>query len=249
MAVGLCGYVLLPWYMISDGLFSFEWLREGYPFDSDVAPAIFLVMQGEKPWLAPFGLLLLAPLALWGRQKNDPLFGRLLVAAGLAGLAWFFVQGFGIGLRGWNWPLLESMFGSLEDRQFGMGWGAVFVGAAFLFLLTLGIAARGAVGGDVFVVSAVGLIIALVGLFIFMPILKMIGSAMITQDGGYSPASFAASASSTATLIAWVLSGAGRMPSARANCTPTSNAAVWWTPRASISPSSYSWDTSGAMPW
>src|SRR4029078_3758241 len=38
------------------------------------------------------------------------------------------------------------------------------------------------------------------------------------------------------------------MPSVRANCTPTSNAARWWTLWASITPCSLSRDTSGATP-
>ncbi|MCC0030638.1 MAG: iron ABC transporter permease [Brucellaceae bacterium] len=190
MAAGLVGFCILPWYMLDDGFFSLSWLTEGYPFDDDVAPALFLVAQGEKPWLAPLGVLLLAPLLLIGRRKTDPLFGGLLIAIGAAGLAWFFAQGFGISLRGWNFAFLGEMFGPLDDRQFGVGYGAVFVCAAFLFLLTLGIAARGAVGGDVFVVSSIGLIVGLVTLFIFMPIAKMLASALITEDGGYSAASF-----------------------------------------------------------
>ena len=72
-----------------------------------------------------------------------------------------------------------------------MGYGALLVSTAFLFLMALGIAARGAVGGDVFVVSSITLIIALVGIFIFMPIAKMLFSALITDDGGYSFGSFA----------------------------------------------------------
>ena len=190
LAVGWVGFAVLPWYGQNDGFLSFAWLAGGWPLDSDVAPALFLVLKGEKPWLAPLGLFLLAPLLLWGRRKNDPFFGNVLVAAGLAGLAWFFAQGFGIGLRGWNLAFLNDLFGPLGDRQFGMGYGAVFTGTAFLFLLTLGVAARGAVGGDVFVVSAIGLIVALVGLFIFMPIVKMLASALVTEDGGYSLNSF-----------------------------------------------------------
>lgn len=188
--VGLAGFCILPWYMLDDGFLSLSWLSEGYPFDGDVAPALFLVLQGEKPWLAPLGMLLLAPLALIGRRKTDPLFGTVLIATGAIGLAWFFAQGFGIGLRGWNFAFLTEAFGALDDRQFGVGYGAVFVCAAFLFLLTLGIAARGAVGGDVFVVSSIGLIVGLVALFIFVPIVKMLMSALITEDGGYSAASF-----------------------------------------------------------
>lgn len=189
-AVGLVGFCLLPWYGLRDNFFTLTWLLDGWPLRSNVAPALFLVLQGEKPWLAPMGIILLLPLLLWQRQKSEELFGKLLVATGAIGLAWFFLQGFGIGLRGFSWQWLTALFGELDDRQFGMGWGAVLVGCAFLFLLTLGIAARGAVGGDEFVVGCIGFVIATVGLFIFMPILQMLASALVTQDGEYSILTF-----------------------------------------------------------
>ncbi len=37
-----------------------------------------------------------------------------------------------------------------------------------------GLAARGAVGGDVFVVSAIGFVVAMVGVFIFMPAISSV---------------------------------------------------------------------------
>ena len=46
-------------------------------------------------------------------------------------------------------------------------------------------------------------------------------------------------------LMAWVGSGAGRMPSARANVTPASKVRRWWTARASMTPCSLRWLTSG----
>ena len=67
-----------------------------------------------------------------------------------------------------------------------MGYGALLVGGAFLFLFTLGLAGRGAVGGDVFVVGSIGFVVAMVSLFIFMPIVQMLANAMVTQDGTYS---------------------------------------------------------------
>jgi len=185
-AVGIVGYVLLPWYGLDSNFFTLSWLFDGYPLDDDVAPALFLVLQGQKPWLAPLGLLLLAPLLLWRRRKGDPVFGWLLIVIGAAGFAYFLLQGFGIGLRGFNWSWLTALFGELDDRQFGMGWGAMLVAGAFLFLLTLGLAARGAVGGDEFVVGSIGFVVAVVGLFIFMPIIQMLGSALVTQEGEYS---------------------------------------------------------------
>jgi len=71
-----------------------------------------------------------------------------------------------------------------------MGYGALLTAAAFLFLFTLGIAARGAIGGDVFVVGAIGFVIAVVSLFVFMPILQMLTNALLTEEGTFSPFTF-----------------------------------------------------------
>ncbi|MEO5325385.1 iron ABC transporter permease [Mesorhizobium sp. CC13] len=190
MAVGWLGLAVLPWYGVEDGFFGFSWLFGGYPLDSAFAPALILNLKGEKLWLAPLGVLLAAPLLLWGRPKADPLFGRLLVGIGAAGFAWLLFQGFAIGLRGWQFGWLEALFGELGDRQFGMGYGALLVGLAFLFLFSLGLAARGAVGGDVFVVSTIAFVVASVALFIFMPILQMLANALLTADGTYSFTTF-----------------------------------------------------------
>jgi iron(III) transport system permease protein len=184
--VGLVGYALLPWYGLDSNFFTLGWLFDGYPFDDDAAPALFLNLRGEKLWLAPLGALLLLPLTLAGRRKSEPSFGYLLIAVGLAGGAWFLFQGFGIGLRGFQWQWLNAVFGELEDRQFGMGYGAMLAGAAFLFLFSIGLAARGAVGGDEFVVGAIVFIVAVVGIFIFLPIFQMLLSAVVTQEGHYS---------------------------------------------------------------
>jgi len=186
MAVGWLGFAVLPWYGLDSNFFTLSWFFHGYPLDSDVAPALFIIAQGEKPWLAPLGILLLGPFLLWSRQKNHPLFGRLLVLIGAAGFSYFILQGFGIGLRGWRFEWLASLFGPLDDRQFGMGYGALLVAGAFLFLLTTGIAGRGAVGGDVFVVGSIGFVVAVVSMFIFMPIVQMMANALVTQEGSYS---------------------------------------------------------------
>ena len=185
-AVGLLGYALLPWYGIDGNFFTLGWLFGGYPFKEGAVPALFLNLRGEKLWLAPLGALLLLPLALIGRRKSEPFFGYLLIAVGIAGGAWFLFQGFAVGLRGFQWEWLIPLFGELGDRQFGMGWGAMLTGVAFLFLFSLGLAARGAVGGDEFVVGAIIFVVAVVGIFIFLPIFQMLLSAVVTQDGEYS---------------------------------------------------------------
>lgn len=185
IAAGWVGYFILPWYGVED-FWTFEWLIDGYPFDQDYAPAAFLIGQGEKLWLAPMLVPLALPFLALGRLKSDPLFGRILVLSGASGFAWLIAQGFAIGIPGFTFDWLTALFGELGDRQFGMGYGAMICASAFLFIFTQGIAARGAVNGDVFVVGSIGGVIVIVSAFVFFPIAKMLFAAFVTEDGAYS---------------------------------------------------------------
>ena len=184
--VGWVSFLLLPWYLVDGGLFSGQWLVDGYPFDKNYAPAAFLIMQGEKLWLTPLLIPLMMPLFAFKREKSDPLYAQILILTGAVGFSWLIIQGFSIGIRGWNYEWLSALFGKLDGRQFGMGYGGLFLASSFLFLLTQGIAARGAINGDVFVVGAIGFVLAIVGAFVFFPIVNMLMSAFITEDGSYS---------------------------------------------------------------
>ncbi|MDC1522244.1 iron ABC transporter permease [Planktomarina temperata] len=186
----MVGFFAVPWYGVED-FFKFEWLIDGYPFDADYAPAAFLLVQAEKLWLAPLILPLLAPFAVLLKRKSDPLYARVLIVAGAIGLGWIILQGFSIGIRGWNFGWLRVFLGDLNDRQYGMGYGGMLVTVAFLFLFTQGIAARGAINGDVFVVSSISGIVVIVTIFVFFPIAKMLTAAFITDVGGYSLSVFA----------------------------------------------------------
>lgn len=189
LAVGLVGLCVLPWYTLEDGFWSLEWLAS-WPLDSDVAPAIVLILTGEAPWLAPLPVLLAVPLLVLRRARSEGAFGHVLIAAGALGLAWLFAQGFAIGLRGWSADWLVAAFGELDARQYGLGYGALLTAAAFLFLLSTGIAARGAVGGDTFVVGSIALVVAVVVAFIVFPMSEILASALQGDDGGWSLGAF-----------------------------------------------------------
>ena len=189
---GWVGFAVLPWYGVEDGFFSFDWVFDGYPMDRDYAPAAFLLAQGKNLWLAPMVLALLAPLLVLRLKKSDPRYGALLLAIGVAGLAWLIAQGLAIGIRGWTADWLGATFGAIETRQYGMGYGALLTASAFLFLFTQGLAARGAINGDVFVVSAITGVIAIVAIFVFFPIAKLMTAAFIGEDGSISILSFLA---------------------------------------------------------
>ena len=189
IVAGWIGYFLLPWYGV-EKFWQLEWLVGGWPFDKDYAPAGVLVASGQKLWLAPIVLPLIAPLFVIKRRKSDPVFALVLTVAGAFGFGWLVAQGLGIGLRGFTADWLTVLFGELEDRQFGMGYGALITASAFLFIFTQGIAARGAVNGDVFVTGAIGGVVAVVTIFVFFPITKMLQAAFAVDGGGYSVLGF-----------------------------------------------------------
>ncbi|MCF6303323.1 MAG: hypothetical protein L3J13_09015, partial [Devosiaceae bacterium] len=62
LIVGWVGFFVLPWYAVEESVFTFSWLFEGWPFNTDVAPAFFQGLAGKKLWLMPLILFLLGPL-------------------------------------------------------------------------------------------------------------------------------------------------------------------------------------------
>src|SRR6185369_15369549 len=97
---------------------------------------------------------------------------------GVFGLAWLAFTGFGIGLRGWNTAWLAAIFGAPGPRQIGMGVGAGVTGFALLMILCQGLAGRGWCRGDAFITGSIGAVVGLVGLFVFLPVFKILVSAV-----------------------------------------------------------------------
>jgi iron(III) transport system permease protein len=131
--VALIGVALLPWYAIEDGFWAVKWLLSGYPLATESAPALFLWLKGAALWLLPVPLLALAALMAVLRRPKAATLGQLLVLLGGLGIAYLLAQGFLFGLKGWNAAWLNDWLGESEQRQFGMGYGALLTGASFCF--------------------------------------------------------------------------------------------------------------------
>ena len=190
LMVGFFSAVLLPWYGIEDGFFGFAWLFDGYPTDSDYAPLLWLLGTGEKQWLWPLLLPLGIAAYATSLDRRSKALPAVLVAAGGFGLVWLFGQGLLIGIGGWQLASLSNLFGELQDRQFGMGYGAIAYAAACLFFLSTGVAEMRGTGGDKFVIGMIFMIITLVAIFVFYPILKLFILAFIDESNAYSLAVF-----------------------------------------------------------
>jgi len=189
LGIALCalvGVAILPWYAIEDGFWSIKWLLDGFPLVADTSPALFLWFKGTALWLIPIALIAMAALITTLRRPSAATLGRVLIALGTLGIAYMLTQGFLFGLRGWNTLWLNNWLGESEQRQFGMGYGALVAGTSFLFLLTHGLALRGLVAGDAFVAGSLGLVIALTLLFIGLPVLQMLIIPFKSEGGGWS---------------------------------------------------------------
>ena len=198
LLLGCAGFVLLPWYKVEGGFFSFDWFSR----PAEAAPAMLL--SGQRPWLLPLALpLLLAGWRLWqGRLRG------LGVAGGL-GLAWLVAEGFSIIHSGWGFSWLAALAGTPGPTQPGLGWGAVAYAAAMLMLVALDMAARGWCKGDRFVVGALLLVIASLILFVAYPLFSILASAVKDNDGNVVPGLFAEKLFSANIWSLGCLRGAG----------------------------------------
>ncbi len=186
VAAGVLAIVLVPWYALEDGLGSGSWLAGLWSSD-EAASGLAQAVGHGKWWLAPtFAALAsclvvsLAPLAP-GRR------GTWLVVASACGLVLFAAQAFAVSLHGWTAGWMTSWFGELDGRQFGIGAGGTLVLIAFLSLLSIGLALRGAFGGDAFVAGAMTAVTSSILLFTAWPILHILAQAFQDQDGALRP--------------------------------------------------------------
>ncbi len=182
LAAGLIALVALPWYRVRQGFFGFEWLGDIAGSDK-LWPGLFQAIDGR--WQL-WPVLVLFALAVWLRLGQAPgVRGRALAGIGVAGLVWLLVEGLSVGLRGWNWGLLETTFGEVAGQQ-AFGAGAVVLGCVFALFVAFGAAERGALKGDAFVLGAITLLVLLVGVFVFYPLVSMFTGAFQDFDGSFT---------------------------------------------------------------
>lgn len=178
LVIGLASFTLLPWHMTGDGFASFEWAHDAAP-----SSGLWLVMQSGQWWLAPAGLASL--LALIAQLKVAGPVHRAKVTLWIAGagLALTTLQGLIIVRAG---PRIFAGLLSgdaISAGQAGIGVGAGVCLVSLLFALTASMSQTGKGRGDAFVVSMIGLIIALVGVFVFFPVMHILIRAFEVQNG------------------------------------------------------------------
>jgi len=186
--LGGVAFLLLPWYRIESGFFGFQWLA-GYFSDAASAPAAIQIASAGRWWLLIVALLFVAgSLARFVQDARSR--GLLLAVCGGAGFTLLAFQGLAITFSGWSWAISEALFGALPDGQPSMGAGAVVAGIVFVLFFSFGLADRGVMKGDAFVVSAISMLVVLVAVFVFYPVGSMFIAAFQSVDGSFDPSGF-----------------------------------------------------------
>ena len=186
--LGLAAICLLPWYRVEGGFFSLQWVGEmaGEP---DLYPGLLQLFLG-RIWLLIAFILFAAGIATRVAMPAGKPRGRRLALIGAIGVGFMILQGLAITLWGWAWGVNETLFGPLDPGQPAFGAGAVIVSLGFLALIAFGLAERGAMKGDAFTVGSIILLIALVGVFVFYPIISMLVGSFQDFDGSFNPDGF-----------------------------------------------------------
>ncbi|WDZ79548.1 iron ABC transporter permease (plasmid) [Ensifer adhaerens] len=188
LGLGLAAFLAVPWYRIEGGFFGLGWLAD-FPSDPAVAPGLMQIFAHGRSWLVV--ALVLLGICAAARFVRDPAHrGLLLAVAGATGVLYLAVQGLAIGFTGWTWTISETLFGPLSDGQPSMGAGAVLSALAFILLFAFGLAERGVLKGDAFIVAAISLLVALVIVFVFYPVGSMFAASVQDFDGSFKPDGF-----------------------------------------------------------
>lgn len=181
LAFGIAAWALLPWYLLREGVTSFAWIND--PFGEKAASGLGQVLFQGRIWLvAPMIGFAGSALALAYDDRRK--IGTGLALAGGAGLVLGLLQGLLIVRDTFEAAQFSIM---LAAGQPGMGAGAALTFLSLLMLTTTGISMRKRGAGDAFVTGSIGLIMALVAVFVFYPMLHILVRAFeIKGGGGYS---------------------------------------------------------------
>lgn len=174
---GLVSYILLPWHMTENDFFDFAWISDDQP-----STGLFQITGGHW-WLLSAGLALALSLICQLVITQPVIRAKVTLWISSFGLILTALQGL-IIVRDGPRVLNSFLDGALiSSGQAGMGVGAGLCILALLFAVTTSISQSGKGQGDAFVVGAIGLIVALVGVFVFFPVMHILIQAFQVENG------------------------------------------------------------------
>jgi iron(III) transport system permease protein len=171
LAAGAFALAGLPWYQQDGGVLALRWMTPSVFNTRGGAPALAQAWHWGvgAVWIMLAALALLAlSLAFVGARRS-------------LGMVWIALGGLGLGALAW------VAWGPGANLPTGLGAGALVAATVFVVVVTSGAALMGACRGDLFVTGAIGIVVALIGIFVFWPVGNILLDAFRDMDGAFSP--------------------------------------------------------------
>lgn len=170
LLLALGSLLLLPWYQQEAGFFGGAWLADGWPGSATSASALWQVCRFGRGELWPLLLMPVVALALGQLRLSRRAQGISSLALGLGSLLWL--------------AFISSSSASVSGAEtLGLGWGAMLFSACALMQLSTGAALLGACRGDVFVCGVIAALVALIGLFVMLPVVRVLAGTFQSEVG------------------------------------------------------------------
>jgi iron(III) transport system permease protein len=167
-AAALAALAVLPWHGVEGGLYA---MLTGQARADQLGSALSLVAGGHPRFLLLLVPVVLAALASWlGRAW-------LMVAAGVMGVGWVVFDAFFLSGRGVLGTLFVPPAAADAARAASLGWGALVYVLAMTVIASYGLARRGWLRGDVFIVAALAVVCEAIFIFVGYPVLCILVSA------------------------------------------------------------------------
>ncbi|MEO1225499.1 MAG: iron ABC transporter permease [Pseudomonadota bacterium] len=171
--LGLVAALLLPWFGTPDGLLAFAWLT--HPFASQNPTLLDAVIGGAWWWL-PMPVLFVLSAALDTTDRAGTERAKGLIGASGAGLALLILA---IVVE----PYLAPADADGRPAMIAIGLGTFIAGFCFIAILARGLAQRGVMTGDAFVIGSILFVVALVAVLILYPLSEVFQAAIVDRDG------------------------------------------------------------------
>jgi iron(III) transport system permease protein len=175
-ALGLIGYVLLPWFGVEYGIFERDWIDAGGLLSPEGASGLLQSVIAGRFYLLLPGAILVFLLGFARLAKPSAGQQRLALGITLAGLLVTAAPGFLARWTGLDLPAL----GLVREP---LGYGAMVALASMFFSATTLWSKLGRGNRDAFVVGSIAFIVALIGVFVFYPLAHVLGSAFSPVAG------------------------------------------------------------------
>ena len=186
LAIGVLSFVIVPFYAVDTSFWNFEWLFTSSDKITNIS-ALRHIISFSTFYYVPVLAALLIGLVLTWWVKNDVTLAKSYMLLAIFSIVYLGIQAF--FFDGNIHPIYDPN-AEIFVYPVGLGVGGFLIISASLFLLTTGVSGLSSGRGDAFIIGIIGMIIALVMVFVFYPVSRILTQAFTSDAHTFDIAFF-----------------------------------------------------------